>query len=63
MTNHGINGCGFDIYDIKQSVDDGATVPISYESRLVKIKLDEQTTKKRISESSLVVTTRPLKPY
>jgi type I site-specific restriction endonuclease len=35
-----------DIYDIKQSVDDGATVPISYESRLVKIKLDEQTTKK-----------------
>ena len=35
-----------DIYDIKQSVDDGATVPISYESRLVKIKLDEQTAKK-----------------
>lgn len=32
-----------DVYDIKQAVDDGATVPISYESRLVKIKLDEQT--------------------
>ncbi|MCF8272971.1 MAG: type I restriction endonuclease subunit R [Flavobacteriaceae bacterium] len=29
-----------DVYDIKQAVDDGATVPISYESRLVKIKLD-----------------------
>src|SRR5690554_2418168 len=29
-----------DIYDIKRAVDDGATVPISYESRLVKIKLD-----------------------
>lgn len=38
-----------DIYDIKQAVDDGATVPISYESRLVKIKLDE-TTGKSIDE-------------
>ncbi len=35
-----------DVYDIKQAVDDGATVPISYESRLVKIKLDEETAKK-----------------
>ncbi|MBF6598501.1 MAG: type I restriction endonuclease subunit R [Fermentimonas sp.] len=34
-----------DVYDIKQAVDDGATVPISYESRLVKIKLDDRTTK------------------
>jgi len=34
-----------DVYDIKQAVDDGATVPISYESRLVKIKLDEKTAK------------------
>lgn len=32
-----------DVYDIKQAVDDGATVPISYESRLVKIKIDEST--------------------
>lgn len=31
-----------DVYDIKQAVDDGATVPISYESRLVKIKLDAE---------------------
>ena len=30
------------IYDIKQAVDDGATVPISYEARLVKIKLDNE---------------------
>ena len=30
-----------DIYDIQQAVDDGATVPIYYESRLAKIKLDE----------------------
>ena len=31
-----------DVYDIKQAVDDGATVPISYEARLVKIKLDNE---------------------
>ena len=29
------------IYDIQQAVDDGATVPIYYESRLAKIELDE----------------------
>ncbi|VVH52204.1 Type I restriction-modification system, restriction subunit R (EC [uncultured Gammaproteobacteria bacterium] len=34
-----------DIYDIKQSVDDGATVPISYESRLVKMNLEKKTEK------------------
>ena len=34
-------GDEIDIYDIKQAVDDGATVPISYESRLVKIKIDQ----------------------
>jgi type I restriction enzyme, R subunit len=34
-------GNEIDIYDIKQAVDDGATVPISYESRLVKIKLNQ----------------------
>jgi len=35
-------GDEIDIYDIKQAVDDGATVPISYESRLVKIRLNEE---------------------
>ena len=30
-----------DIYDIQQAVDDGATVPIYYESRLAKIKIDK----------------------
>ena len=29
------------IYDIRQSVDDGATVPIYYESRLAKLSLDD----------------------
>lgn len=35
-----------DIYDIAQAVKDGATVPISYESRLVKIKLNAEVTAK-----------------
>ncbi|MGE4444489.1 MAG: type I restriction endonuclease subunit R [Candidatus Altimarinota bacterium] len=35
-------GNEIDIYDIKQAVDDGATVPLSYESRLVKIKFNEE---------------------
>lgn len=30
-----------DVYDIKQAVDDGSTVPISYEARLVKLKIDD----------------------
>ena len=30
------------IYDIQRSVDDGATVPIYYESRLAKLALDDQ---------------------
>ncbi len=38
----GVFGDYIDIYDIKQAVDDGATVPISYESRLVKIKMNEE---------------------
>lgn len=39
-------GNEIDIYDIKQAVDDGATVPISYESRLVKIKLNKELVNK-----------------
>ena len=31
-----------DVYDILQAVDDGATVPIYYESRLVKVHLKEE---------------------
>jgi type I restriction enzyme R subunit len=30
-----------DIYDISRAVEDGATVPIYYESRLARIELDE----------------------
>lgn len=35
-----------DVYDIAQAVKDGATVPISYESRLVKIKMNTEVVKK-----------------
>lgn len=37
-----IFGGYIDIYDIAQAVKDGATVPIYYESRLVKVDLDQQ---------------------
>lgn len=30
-----------DVYDINRGVEDGATVPIYYESRLARIELDE----------------------
>lgn len=35
-----------DIYDMTQAVDDGATVPIYYENRTVKLKLNEDVLKK-----------------
>ena len=34
-----------DVYDMTQSVKDGATVPIHYESRVVKLKLDKEILK------------------
>lgn len=34
-----------DIYDMTQSVEDGATRPVYYESRVIKLKLDETTLK------------------
>lgn len=34
-------GSYISVYDIKQAVDDGATVPIYYESRLAKLELDQ----------------------
>lgn len=32
-----------DIYDMTQAVEDGATRPVYYESRVIKLKLDEET--------------------
>ena len=31
-----------DVYDIRQAVEDGATLPLYYESRIVKLKVDEE---------------------
>ena len=31
-----------DVYDISRAVEDGATVPIYYESRLARIELNEE---------------------
>jgi len=39
-------GDEIDIYDIKQARDDGATVPLSYQSRLAKIKLNDEVAQK-----------------
>ena len=42
-----------DVYDIQQAVEDGATVPIYYESRLAKIALseeDQKTLDERVEE-------------
>lgn len=39
-------GSYIDIYDIAQAVVDGATVPLSYESRLVKINFSKEASKK-----------------
>ena len=41
-----IFGDYIDIYDMTQAVADGATRPVYYESRVVKLKLDEATVKK-----------------
>ena len=39
-----------DIYDMTQAVEDGATVPVYYESRLLKLDLDDDTLKLLDSE-------------
>ena len=39
-----------DIYDMTQAVKDGATCPVYYESRVINLKLDEETLRKIDSE-------------
>ena len=34
-----------DVYDMTQAVEDGATRPVYYESRVIRLKLDEATLK------------------
>jgi type I restriction enzyme, R subunit len=48
-----------DIYDIAQAVEDGATVPIFYESRLAKIHLNESELEKIDDELTLAAEDQP----
>ena len=41
MNTQAVFGDYIDVYDISRAVEDGATVPIYYESRLARIELDE----------------------
>lgn len=41
-STRGVFGDEIDVYDIKQAVEDWATVPINYESRLIKIWVDQK---------------------
>ena len=46
-----------DVYDMTQSVEDGATRPVYYESRVIKLKLDEDTIRLIDEEYDLVEAT------
>ena len=41
-STYGVFGDLIDVYDMTQAVEDGATVKIYYESRLAKVKIDEE---------------------
>ncbi len=43
-----------DVYDMTQAVDDGATCPVYYESRVVNLNLDEETLEKIDAEYDLL---------
>lgn len=43
-----------DVYDMTQSVEDGATRPVYYESRVIKLHLDEATVKRIDAEYDLM---------
>jgi len=45
-----------DVYDIRQAVEDGATRPLYYESRIVKLKVDEEGARVAEEEVEYVVT-------
>lgn len=44
-----------DVYDIRQAVDDGATKPLYYESRIIKLKVDEEGARVAQEEVEYVV--------
>ena len=49
-----IFGDYIDVYDMTQAVEDGATRPVYYESRVIKLKLDENTLKLIDSEYDIM---------
>ena len=55
MNTPAIFGNYIDVYDISRAVEDGATVPIYYESRLARIELDEHE-RPRIDDEIAVLT-------
>ncbi|HEY8707342.1 MAG TPA: type I restriction endonuclease subunit R, partial [Burkholderiaceae bacterium] len=48
-------GAYTDVYDIRQAVEDGATRPLYYESRIVKLKVDEEGARVAEEEVEYVV--------
>ena len=46
-----------DVYDIRQAVEDGATRPLYYESRIIKLKVDEEGA--RVAEEEVEYVTNP----
>ena len=46
-----------DIYDIRQAVEDGATRPLYYESRIIKLKVDEEGA--RVAEEAVEYVVNP----
>ena len=50
----GTNYNNIDIYDMTQAVEDGATRPVYYESRVIKLHLDPEVLK-RIDEEYVII--------
>jgi len=53
MNTAAVFGHYIDIYDIRRTIEDGATVPIRYESRLARIELPDEA-KPRVDAEALV---------
>lgn len=59
ISTRAVFGNDIDIYDITRAVEDGATVPIYYESRLARIELDEDERPKIDDEIADLVADQP----
>jgi type I restriction enzyme R subunit len=59
VSTRAVFGDDIDIYDVTRAVEDGATVPIYYESRLARIELDEDEKPKIDDEIADLVADQP----